>query len=736
MPTIAQSFRYTTSIGSPRAFGLIFLTLLTVAWLLPSAASAGSATIAPCPACEAQAAAVDAARQELDEHRQEAERIQAELLDNAAKSESAEQRTDQIQAEIDRQQDTFASAPQPDGSTLSSRYDLSSGEIVTTRTRPDGSTEEVSRTPSRSLQSLNEERAGLEALLQDLAAQRTNLLDQQAANTEAIGTATARTTEAERQLADCVKLECPPRPTGASTTALLIETEPHKEFVINPGEDPNKATSGMTGVTLFALPDGGWQASVPIPHDSAAAAALAQRLEQLVAQGKISDLQDEPCRKFLPDSTPVAGREGTLPATGQPVEIMKGEARTSGGAPPTTAVVIVFPLPPPVTDDASEEDDDKGAGWIPGLDDRPPSFGIVDPTGAFVVVLASSSKGPLALAVGVYCHCFQVTGTAPAGNETATSSPNPGTSADGTTQSAGESGVPIVAGGNDDEGTQTRTPPGSGSSSGDPSTDDPRDVPDGTDPRDLPSDEKPCYCGPDMSFAVSETINRLKERLDKLPDSEYGIIDGPLFLNRNGDSFDTPPAAARRPDAPEDANATEGWLCPSPECRVWGKYMSAMLCGYCLPWHMFNEINAAFTASKAGVPFVVLAGGANTRELINYQAFEGNAPITAYRLGYDLAEAIDTVGELTPPQICKMMRDRMQQQWPASQQGVVTMPSFTTGTLSAWDLILKEYPTLANCKDCPDRTPGRFLKDFSRSRWQLDDGTWIGSEYSNRGDDE
>jgi hypothetical protein len=265
---------------------------------------------------------------------------------------------------------------------------------------------------------------------------------------------------------------------------------------------------------------------------------------------------------------------------------------------------------------------------------------------------------------------------------------------------------------------------------------DPRPEPTGTTPPELPpasgtptQQEDPCYCGPDMAGAMADAANRLQERMTKLPDSEKGAYDGPWFLNRNGDSYDSPPAAIVRPTADPAAKLEDSYICPSPKCTVFKTKTTGRLCGYCLPFHMFNEINASFIAHGVGVHPLVFMAGANARELNQYGSFEGNAPTVAYTIGIALQNLADDGTPITPVSLCDTVRDVMESRTPVHNKSRGFIPDFEFGMVSMWDLVLAEYPHLKDCKECPDPRPGRFIKDFSRNLWTLEDGTKVGQEY-------
>lgn len=234
-----------------------------------------------------------------------------------------------------------------------------------------------------------------------------------------------------------------------------------------------------------------------------------------------------------------------------------------------------------------------------------------------------------------------------------------------------------------------------------------------------PEEEHKDYCGPDISQAMLEAINRLWDRVQDLPDSEKGVWDGVWFMNNNGDAFDAivSPLLPEGP-VPVDADPRTTWICPSGKCATLSQaFRPSTLWGYCLPQHMINEILASFVGSAVGVPLIVFVDGANFRELLNYGHLEGNAPLMAYQTGYGFQDAIedDADGHLDQQEAKEIMDSFMQ----GKVLGFFRLPN-------RYQVVIEEYPWLLDCLPCPDATPGHFSKDFTSNEWTLKDGSKVG----------
>ncbi len=457
---------------------------------------------------------------------------------------------------------------------------------------------------------------------------------------------------------------------AAPSLDLKLDRGETLEFWIPPGQ----VAPDAPGLRLFPVPagaGGGLQASVPVPAEAAMAQALRERLQGLQTRGQIADLQTTPCRKFLPESgaTP-APKPPDAPAAPPDAEIIQGTAASASGGKLGPAAVLVHSPPPNLPGTGTRPT------WQAGVDDRGPALGIPDVNGHFYVQV--SGTGPHYALLAPVCNCATTVAT-DAGNTTSVP--------------IGRPAVAISTGG-EDVGTAS-----------DGALDD------------------ICYCGPDMGAALTAALGRLQQRLRDLPDGEKGAFDGPLFMNRNADAFDAVPAPRYKPGVKLDevTDREAAMLCPSGHCiKIEGGQSTFWLAGHCLPRHMSNEILAAFVAAGVGVPFAVFQQGANMRELLNYHALEGTAPIAAYQAGYGLQDAIEDSGSLSQAQVEEIVNEVLERS--------------LFGYFHAYTSIKSEYPTLAHCQKCPDQTPGAYGgKDFTRDAWTLDDGSQVGGDLDGAG---
>lgn len=452
---------------------------------------------------------------------------------------------------------------------------------------------------------------------------------------------------------------------------LKLDRSEALEFRIPPGQ----SAPDVPGLRLFAIPagaGGGWQASVPLPTYPVAGQALQGRLRGLQAAGRIADLQTTPCRKFLPESgAEAAPRPAPDAPTAPTAEILQGTAASAGGGKLGPAAILVYaPAPnPPGTGTGPPK-------WQAGVDDRGPALGFPDVNGRFYVPV--SGDEPYSVVLAPVCNCATTT---PVNAGSTTSVPI---------------GTPVVAASTD-----------------------------GADAPSASSDalDDVCYCGPDMGAALTAALGRLQQRLRGLPDSEKGAFDGPLFMNRNADAFDAVPAPLYKPgvNLAEVTDREAAMLCPSGHCiKIESGQSTFWLAGHCLPRHMSNEILAAFVAAGVGVPFAVFQQGANMRELVNYHALEGTAPVAAYQAGYGLQAAIEDSGSLSQAQVEEIINEVLERS--------------LFGYFHTYTYIKSEYPTLAHCQQCPDATPGAYGgKDFTRDPWTLDDGSQVDGDLDGAG---
>jgi hypothetical protein len=173
-------------------------------------------------------------------------------------------------------------------------------------------------------------------------------------------------------------------------------------------------------------------------------------------------------------------------------------------------------------------------------------------------------------------------------------------------------------------GTVTRQP-------GD--ADDPRDTRTGDDPRDEQLPEN--VCGPDVTAAYVEALNRAFERLRNLPDTEKGAYDGPFFMDRNGTNIDL---------VADDIDLGDGGdRCPRGICKRYGNIQPATvtIAGHCVPAHVSNDILFGFEAYMLDIPWAVAVLGAQYAETASYGwHMEPPTSVGSYALGWGLAKSM------------------------------------------------------------------------------------------------
>lgn len=233
----------------------------------------------------------------------------------------------------------------------------------------------------------------------------------------------------------------------------------------------------------------------------------------------------------------------------------------------------------------------------------------------------------------------------------------------------------------------------------------------------------PCYCGPDVTAAYIEALKRVHDRIDALPDSEKGMWDGAWFLSRNGGTLDLRARPVRIPgfeNLPDDAEQGSGYLCPSGPCAdlpgPGGTTVS--LFGVCLPQHVGNDIMYGYVGTRLGMPRIERILGGHYAQLTAYGSGDPPESHAAYDIGANIASLdadtfnVDNVGPL--------FREATYTSYPANATAPPTIHH-------AVRFIQDSYPALADCPRCPtDATqPGTLLRDWSKSSWQLDDGSQV-----------
>jgi len=246
----------------------------------------------------------------------------------------------------------------------------------------------------------------------------------------------------------------------------------------------------------------------------------------------------------------------------------------------------------------------------------------------------------------------------------------------------------------------------------------------------LPSGAKPVkgpnYCGPDVTRAYMAALQRVSKRMQGVPDSEKGPLEGARFLERNGWNIDQWPS-------PETKILNVAGECPSGWCSQSGNEKGQLcytLFGFCVPRHVLNDIMLGFTADQLGVPFQVqkIAG--------HFAEARFNIPGEAHR-GHDWKSKLRAVAMFADPAISQRsyeLGDELSEEWGPEFEDWFTdapdpkkMQEWIAGDWAGFLTELKNaYPWLAQCVPCPDPTPlSEWSRDWSRHPWRLADGTTL-----------
>lgn len=234
---------------------------------------------------------------------------------------------------------------------------------------------------------------------------------------------------------------------------------------------------------------------------------------------------------------------------------------------------------------------------------------------------------------------------------------------------------------------------------------------DGDDPRDTPPptlfgeeiDPQASYCGPDINNVLLQALQRIKQRVSNLPDSEIGMYDGTAFLDRNGVNIDFQVRPKR--------NANDESICPTESCTAGDGQRTITLCGHCVMAHIANDILYGFVSNLLEVPFSIQLLGAHYAEYFSYGSLDPLPSQAAYRMGNLAAEAMGDNGEMTVEEMCTTFDNAR------------LRTGFRTAPL-AFELMTAEQPFLSSCALCPFPCEAdEVQKDFSVTSWHLDDGT-------------
>lgn len=222
----------------------------------------------------------------------------------------------------------------------------------------------------------------------------------------------------------------------------------------------------------------------------------------------------------------------------------------------------------------------------------------------------------------------------------------------------------------------------------------------GDDPRDVQIEETPedvKYCGPDGTQALLESITRIRNRVNRLSSSEKGVVDGTMFLDKNGMSIDL----RMRPITKQDSSM----VCPSKPCTS-GTMKTVGLCGQCVMSHILNDILYGFISNQLGVPWHIQLAGAHYAEYTSYGGLDPLSSQAAYMMGNDASSAMGN-GALSIGDLCSLLNQ-------------TSIKTSALGSTNGFELMGKEQGFLKDCRPCAFPAVGT-LKDFSEGDWTLED---------------
>ncbi|MCR9105759.1 MAG: hypothetical protein NXI15_10740 [Gammaproteobacteria bacterium] len=248
----------------------------------------------------------------------------------------------------------------------------------------------------------------------------------------------------------------------------------------------------------------------------------------------------------------------------------------------------------------------------------------------------------------------------------------------------------------------------------------------------VPIDNSVSYCGPDVTDGFLEALELIAARIQALPDTNKGTLDGLAFMLANGQDMDYLP----RLDFWQGNNPN----CPNNRCASSDPCFT--LFDTCVPRHVLSDTLYGFAVGMVGLHRQeAVAGGAyaeyNKRSGDGWLAAakaalediggpasdmkENPASVGAYYFGHSIAVAVESGklgGEGNTP-VSGMKPDDVKEEGDA---------------LSTFDRYIKPsmnqaYAWMKDCKTCPDTTPlytygwvqGIFAKrkDWSRMSWTI-----------------
>jgi hypothetical protein len=231
---------------------------------------------------------------------------------------------------------------------------------------------------------------------------------------------------------------------------------------------------------------------------------------------------------------------------------------------------------------------------------------------------------------------------------------------------------------------------------------DPIDDSGGDDPSDEPLPEH--VCGPDVTAAYVEALNRAFERIQQLSDDEKGSFDGAAFLYRNGANVDQTP----RPLTLEGEEG--GARCPRGACE-----QTFTLAGHCLSRHISNDIMYGFVAYLLDVPYSIAWSGAQAWDLLQYGGMDPQTSNAAYTLGWNMAGWMEAGKPMSEPVLGRHLE----------RTHLVEGGLLGADLVTLLEIVHRDEPYVLQCAPCPEPCTSDFMKDFSKTTWTLEDGSRV-----------
>jgi hypothetical protein len=131
-----------------------------------------------------------------------------------------------------------------------------------------------------------------------------------------------------------------------------------------------------------------------------------------------------------------------------------------------------------------------------------------------------------------------------------------------------------------------------------------------------------CKCGPKINNVFIDALFRISTRMNSVSAADKGLIDGVMFLKRNGNNIDFVVSP------PQDVGCPTGEKCED----------TVQLAGACLHWSQVNNIMFGFVGEQVGANKEAAVFGADIHNRINKGFFQGedNLQRGSYATGWAL----------------------------------------------------------------------------------------------------